>query len=179
MTEAGVVLEWSTAAEENNSYFELRRSTDGGQTFRTFATVTGSGNTEQVSEYTHLDADYLPEIVNYYQLRQTDFDGGFEDSPVVSVGRQSELTTAVSIGDPFPNPTSSGELYLNVEAPTARTIDYQVLDYLGRTLLVDRVELAAGLQRLGFDVSQLAVGVYFARVLDAGVAAKTVRFTIR
>ncbi|MBL0258135.1 MAG: hypothetical protein IPQ03_11700 [Bacteroidetes bacterium] len=50
-------LEWTTASELNNDYFDLENSTDGMQ-FKHLATINGSGNSTELRMYTY--NDYFP-----------------------------------------------------------------------------------------------------------------------
>jgi len=68
-----VKLEWTTATEENNAYFELQRSTNSWN-YTTIGTVQGRGTTAGRSDY--LFHDNRPEAgTNYYRLLQYDVNG--------------------------------------------------------------------------------------------------------
>lgn len=71
--ESGVQLNWQTAQEINNQYFDLLRSGDG-KNFTSIAKLDGAGNSTQNKYYSYID--YAPQKgTNYYQLKQVDFDG--------------------------------------------------------------------------------------------------------
>ena len=64
---------WATAIEVNNDYFTIERSQDASN-FAPIGDVDGAGNSNLVLNY--LFTDYNPHSgINYYRLRQTDFDG--------------------------------------------------------------------------------------------------------
>lgn len=85
--EGEVKLSWATATETNNDYYTLERSLDG-RTFEAIAMVNGNGNTTEISNYIHMDKN--PERgLNYYRLKQTDFDGQFSYSDI----KTAELKT--------------------------------------------------------------------------------------
>jgi hypothetical protein len=66
-------IEWSTASETNNDRFEVERSRDG-ITFEKIGEVDGAGSSTSVLAYSLVDG--FPETgVNYYRVRQIDFDG--------------------------------------------------------------------------------------------------------
>jgi hypothetical protein len=75
-----VILEWQTASERNNSHFLVERSADG-RSFAAIAQVAGAGSGSQFRNYQSIDLHPLRGL-NYYRLRQVDFDGQFEFSPV-------------------------------------------------------------------------------------------------
>lgn len=81
--ESGNLLIWSTATEHNNDYFTILWSVDGYH-WTSIGKVDGAGNSIQKIDYSYLDES--PAIgVNYYILKQTDYDGRFEDSDIISV----------------------------------------------------------------------------------------------
>lgn len=79
----GNLIEWSTATEQNNDYFTLFWS-DNGHNFAPIMRIPGAGNSVVTIEYQYLD-ETPSKGVNYYKLRQTDYDGRFEDSEIISV----------------------------------------------------------------------------------------------
>lgn len=83
-----VELNWITASEQNNDYFEVLHSRDG-ITFSTIGQVKGNGTTLDQNNYSITHENYH-EGINYYQLKQVDFDGNFEMSDKVSVFVESD-----------------------------------------------------------------------------------------
>lgn len=81
-------LEWTTADEINNSHFEVQRSNDQGRTFRTIGRVEADTELRSVHAYSFTDDNASPGK-NYYRLRQFDFDGRFDFSPLQSVTFQA------------------------------------------------------------------------------------------
>lgn len=78
-----IQLNWLTAAETNNDYFTVERS-QGGLNFSTVGIVTGAGNSNTTSSYSFIDQQPHPGI-NYYRLKQIDFDGKHTYSNTISV----------------------------------------------------------------------------------------------
>lgn len=72
----GNLLYWTTATEEDNSYFTLLRSTDLLE-WEAIGTVPGAGTSQQHIDYSYMDKDY-PYAINYYRLEQTDINGSHE-----------------------------------------------------------------------------------------------------
>ncbi|MCB9294842.1 MAG: hypothetical protein H6559_17220 [Lewinellaceae bacterium] len=78
-----VQLQWATATETNNDYFSVEHSTDG-RSFREIGRVAGAGTSQEERRYAF--ADHAPAAgLNYYRLRQHDFDGRYEYSDIRSV----------------------------------------------------------------------------------------------
>ena len=78
-----VVLEWSTATENNNAYFSIDRAGANFQ-FSPFARVEGAINSSQLLNYRYLDLQ-LKDEVTYYRISQTDLDGTTKVLRTISV----------------------------------------------------------------------------------------------
>lgn len=78
-----VALQWSTATEINNSHFSIERSADG-KNFHEISQTEGAGNSNQTIVYKSTDPSPISGQ-SYYRLKQTDFDGTFTYSEIVSV----------------------------------------------------------------------------------------------
>ena len=77
-----VILNWTTASELNNDYFQLERSIDG-QDFPIIGNVQGNGNTNEQTNYSFIDHNPA-EGTNYYLIKQMDYDGAYAyHGPVV------------------------------------------------------------------------------------------------
>ncbi len=81
-------LSWETATETNNDYFTLFRSVDGVY-FKNVFTLKGAGNSVNNLYYEVIDRDFEKSI-NYYFLRQTDYDAKWKDSEIISIDNRSE-----------------------------------------------------------------------------------------
>jgi hypothetical protein len=76
-------LQWATASEQNNERFIIERSADG-RTYHEIDELAGAGTTTERQEYQYTDRSPLKGI-NYYRLKQVDYDGQYEYSLVRSV----------------------------------------------------------------------------------------------
>jgi hypothetical protein len=82
-SEKAAVLNWSTASEKDNDLFKIEHSTNG-KTYESIGEIKGKGTSYEMSHYSFEHP--TPSVgVNYYRLKQVDFDGKFEYSPVRSV----------------------------------------------------------------------------------------------
>lgn len=75
------LLEWTTASERDNDYFIVEKQK--GNTFEEIAKVDGSGNSSIVRYYSAKDMH--PDNMNYYRLKQVDFNGQFEYSKTIVI----------------------------------------------------------------------------------------------
>lgn len=103
----GILLEWETATERNNDFFTLERAPDA-VTFRSLAKIPGSGHALQPIQYQFFDPKPLPGL-NYYRLRQTDFDGSIAMLGMVAVS----FGSAASDLEVFPNPVSGNSMQVH------------------------------------------------------------------
>ncbi|MBK9731571.1 MAG: T9SS type A sorting domain-containing protein [Chitinophagaceae bacterium] len=78
-----VQLDWETASEFNNDYFTVERAGTE-MIFQLIDTIDGAGTSMVPLSYRSYD-DAPQTGINYYRLRQTDFNGDFEYSKVVSI----------------------------------------------------------------------------------------------
>lgn len=76
-------LKWTTATEINNDFFTLEKTIDG-ENFEIVENINGAGNSSQYFEYSILDYE-VDQVINYYRLKQTDFDGKYTFSSVISI----------------------------------------------------------------------------------------------
>ena len=74
---------WVTSSEHNNDYFTLERTLNG-TTFEIIANINGAGNSNEMNEYTVIDPINTSSI-NYYRLKQTDYNGKFIYSDLISI----------------------------------------------------------------------------------------------
>ena len=80
-------LTWSTSSEHNNDYFNIEKTQDGA-IYYNISTINGSGSSNNQSYYEYDDYDVNSDI-NYYRLKQTDFDGVFKYHDIISVDNNS------------------------------------------------------------------------------------------
>ena len=76
-------LTWSTQTEKDNDFFTIEKTTDG-SIFEIVSTMKGAGTTIQPQDYLLLDYN-VQKIINYYRLKQTDFDGKNTTSELISI----------------------------------------------------------------------------------------------
>ena len=86
-TKVGIDLVWRTSSDINNVKFEIERSSYG-IVSKKIGLVKSQGNSHSEKSYSFRDNN--PSIgSNYYRLKQVDFDGKFEYSPIIKVENNS------------------------------------------------------------------------------------------
>ncbi|WP_192823136.1 T9SS type A sorting domain-containing protein [Rufibacter sp. LB8] len=162
----GVLLNWKTASEKDNDFFEVERSTDG-KNFQMIGKVKGNGTTTIEMDYSFLDAASVNGTV-YYRLRQVDFDGKFEYTKIISV--KSKAVAIQVEAKVYPNPATD-VLNLTITGTTGKAT-VQIYGADGKLASTQEVEISTG-QVL--DISTLPVGMYILKVKGEQFE-KTLRF---
>lgn len=154
--ERAILLTWRTASEIDNDGFEIMRSADG-KNWEDLAFVHGLGSSAELHDYSFLDEKPLSGV-NYYRLRQIDYDRNLVYSHVVTA-------TAVkdNIGVSFyPNPVNQGfaTLFLVSESVITDGI-LEVFDQLGKNIWHQEVP-SSGTNKLSLplDLTNCAPGIY-------------------
>lgn len=80
-------LKWSTSTEKNNDFFTVERSTDGSH-WTDIAVTDGAGTSTSHREYEAFD-NAPEQLINYYRLRQTDFDRTEKRFRIISIDNSS------------------------------------------------------------------------------------------
>lgn len=149
-----IQLNWATGSEENNSHFEIERSPDG-RDWELINTVNGAGTSSQVNTYQSIDENPFKGI-NYYQLKQIDFDGEYDYSKTVVLSKELSKSFNLNV---FPNPAKD---HITVSwNKSHRNGKLEVTDLNGRVLQSISTDLQGNSHR--FDLSNYDKGVYFVR----------------
>jgi hypothetical protein len=92
-----VLLNWTTASETNNAWFEVERSLDAIH-FEIVLKQAGAGNSSLIRNYQDIDKSPFTGV-SYYRLKQVDFNGDYSYSQIVPVNfdlNKLALTSAYS-----------------------------------------------------------------------------------
>ncbi len=157
------LLEWTTASEQNNAYFNLQHGTDG-VNFTTIAKVNSkaaNGNSSSILNYNVENTK--PQLGhNYYRLQQVDIDNhSTMNAKVVDIIWGTNGST-VSI---YPNPTQD---VLNIDLYTTKVQNttVKVLDMSGRIVKQVQARSEAGMNKLSLSLGDIASGVYTVQVFE-------------
>ncbi len=110
--ENSVDLTWKTASETNNDYFTVERSYNGID-YEFVTNIRGAGNSNQMVSYAYSDFNVDTKTC-YYRVKQTDFDGKYSFSNVVSVHSVEKSEKIITV---YPNPSESNQIQCNVASP--------------------------------------------------------------
>jgi hypothetical protein len=160
-----VTLNWKTATEINNRGFEIQRKIDD-NSWIGLAFKNGNGTTTNANNYSFTDnISGLNANKLSYRLRQVDFSGQSQYSPVVLVDNIIPENYAVSQN--FPNPFNPSTI-IKYQIPQNSFVSLKVYNSLGQeaaTLVNGMVN--AGSYEVQLNASNLSSGVYY-YVIKAG-----------
>jgi hypothetical protein len=157
-----VHLNWATASEKNNDYFQIERSVDMIHS-ETLGKVGGVGNSSQVTSYEFFDENPLPNI-SYYRLRQVDFDGKEELTKWEAIYQKFVGARIVLIG---PNPTAD---FINVSGIQS-SFTLMIFDSVGKLIIDSQVSNPAE----KIDIAHLPKGIYSAQFLSEEIGVITTK----
>lgn len=148
-----VELNWSTATENNNEVFIVEKSTDQLR-FEEVHTQKGAGNSTEPIHYSFMDKRPA-QGMNYYRLKQVDFDGTTTFSKVISVKLNHENTVQV-----FPT-VASHAVTVSIQNPTEEAQIF-VFDFSGKLIQNQTIEAEQSDYKL--NVEALPAGPYFIKL---------------
>lgn len=156
-----VYLDWATAVEINNELFTVERSQDA-VNFVEVTSVPGAGNSSVVNTYSAIDYDpFLG--TSFYRLKQTDFNGDFKFSDMLSVTVMSAIKTDLNI---YPNP-NQGSFRVEITTPLEE-VELQIMNNFGQLVHVEHIIDVTGKAVVDLNLSgELPSGIYFVK-LDLG-----------
>jgi len=155
-----VTLKWQTASELNNEGFEIQKSTDGIAWDR-LEFVAGKGSSNSLNTYKHIDKRPTQGL-NYYRLKQVDFDGAAAFSQIVSVKLMKFKDTRLDL-NLYPNPALVQEkLYLDLTNFANENVTINILDARGQ-LLVNKAVNSSEIVTLNLQDLNLGEGMYYLR----------------
>lgn len=160
-------IKWVTLTEINNDYFELEHSAEGKE-FYTIGKVIGAGTSNDKNEYSFVDESPISGI-NYYRLKQVDYDGKNSYSRVRSLFFD-EGQSQISV---YPNPVR-GNLSLISEKNNGK-VTLNILDINGHIVYTQVFKPGTWNSLMKIDISSLSEGMYLIDVLG-DTKIETTRF---
>ena len=155
-----IQLDWVTASELENNFFAIEKSRDG-RNFIQLAKETGFGTSNIVHKYQYTD-DVPFTGINYYRLKQVDYNGTFVYSNIIVVNTATQSGPTLLV---YPNPTR-GNTSLNLELGLnqSQMVHLCLCDATGKIFYQGDKQLNEGLNKESIQLSNLQPGIYFIRV---------------
>jgi len=149
-----VELNWTTASEVNNAFFTIERSLDAERWEEVLDVPAQPGASHVLRNYEAVDQE-PHRGVSYYRLKQTDFDGQYTYSKVVSVRILAANEFVV-----YPNPAQQQITLQGLQLDHSAVSIY---DATGRNVTNTVQLLHHGEHGAIFDISELKNGLYLIR----------------
>jgi hypothetical protein len=145
-------LTWSTASETNNNFFVIERSDDAIH-FNAIAQIQGAGNSNTMLTYNYTDKNALSQAVNYYHLKQVDYDGKSTTSEIIAVQCNKVDDNFLRIGN------SENYITLFFTYPPSGNLTVQIYDKIGRCVHIQKFDAQ---QATTFQIEKqtLSSGIY-------------------
>ena len=151
-------LQWITASELNNNYFIVEKSPDAME-FSELLKVNGAGNSNE--QHTYEGYDFSPfNGINYYRLKQVDFDGHSTYSNMIALRNysQSEIVTSIN-----PNPTT-GDINIEFKMPVDAVMTIEVRNIFGIVMNSLSADVKAGPNSIPASLKAKEAGIYLLRI---------------
>ncbi len=153
------ILEWTTTSETNNKGFEIQRSMNG-HDFVTIDFVRGHGNSSSVVNYSYID-DKVMTGVNYYRLKQIDFDGRFDFSTIESVNFGNLLFNIT--------PTITKDIIrITLDEKFNSSVKIEIFDVIGQRLMVSNISVKSTSKEI--NIADFATGYYLIKFSNEDIS---------
>jgi hypothetical protein len=161
-------LTWQTASETNHKEFVIERSING-RNFNSIGQLNGSGDSEKLKNYEFKDLSPRLDSINYYRLRQVDYDGTITHSRILAANFVEDGSIALL----YPNPASSqikvqvkglrGKLHVSVVNTKGTIVHQSSFENPGEVLIVNLLD-------------KLLPGTYLMSVEDSAGKSHSMKF---
>ncbi|WP_461486198.1 T9SS type A sorting domain-containing protein [Pedobacter sp.] len=163
----GIQLNWSTASELNNDYFEILRKQ--GEDFVAISgKIKGAGTTSTLQQYQFIDTKPAAGV-NYYKLAQVDLDGKINQSNVV-------YAYCNLVKNSIKASYNKGNLTVDFDASKVANVKLDVVDLNGKTVYSVSANTIVGSNTVTNSLN-LVSGVYVVK-LTVGAERSTAKFVV-
>ncbi len=149
-----LIFEWKTVSESNNDFFSIEGSVDGIH-WELISNLNGAGTSLDPIVY-YESIDNRSTNFTYFKLKQTDFNGAFTYSDMISV--KNEVSTEFRM---YPNPLNGQSLKMNVVSQGSYDVSIAALNGISVFEKTGNTSNEIWLNDL-----QLKTGVYIVMVND-------------
>jgi len=151
------LLEWKTAFEFDNDFFEIEKSYDAKNFFK-IGVLEGQSKTTNSTYYKYEDKYGLESA--YYRLKQKDRDGKVSYSKVIYVASWDVNSSLLKV---YPNPVSN-EIYLDLKVSSEEEFELSIQSIYGNMVLMLKGTKLSLEQELNKHIENLSKGVYILKL---------------
>ncbi len=159
-----IVLRWTTATEINNDYFDIEKSENGIE-FTKIGTVKGKGNTNTVTKYSFND-NSITSNINYYRLKQYDFNGEYTFSDIISIKTKTEPNISI-----YPNPVED-IINIEIKSNEDNVVTISINDLSGKEVFSTKNTTTKDGNIIPLNIGFLEKGIYLITINDNNTVYK-------
>jgi hypothetical protein len=157
-----VLVQWSTASEQNAFVYEIERSSDGNK-WHKIAAIPASGYSNSIQQYAYTDKSIAAQIV-YYRIKQVDNNSGFTYTAARLVKGASVTTINIA--------AASGKIVLQFAEQVKANLVIRIINYNGQVVNQQVISNAVGKVVLPTDLKgQFIVSINGSNLQAAGQVA--------
>lgn len=153
------LLNWSTANEMNNAYFNVQKSTDGNR-FTTVGRVE-AGNRPDATQYYSFSDNKTSIGNNYYRLVQIDKDGKMNYSSIVQLNMTGSTWTL------FPNPATN-KASIQIRSQLGN-VSFSLIDNNGKVVYAGSRYITTIGEVIEIPLGSFAKGTYLIRMVNNNI----------
>ena len=157
--ENGILLNWKTSNEINNTYFVVERKFETQQDFEDIERINPI-TIGLVKSYNYLDQHFGINKVLYYRIKQVDYDGKISFSNTIIINAQNSNEEIII----EPNPTQDFILIKNFSSHG----HFELIDASGRIISIK-------LENNKIKLNNIPSGIYFLNLVNLDGLRKTIR----
>jgi len=149
---------WQTRSEINNNFFTIEKSNDAIK-WHNIGNVNGAGNSNKIIDYEFYDTNTIG--IQYYRLKQTDYDGRFEYSKIISIEENTFEKQQIIAS---PNPVNKF-VQIKTSEKSFQNVNIKITNTLFQTVI--QTNNFSG-NEYNVDLSFFPSGFYFVEIISAG-----------
>ena len=150
-----ILLNWATASETNNNYFDLEYSFDA-LNFLPYKQIKGSGTSNTRKDYSSVFDLEVGTSVPYFRLKQVDLNGDHKYSNIISVENENSATN--NLNTYYNADTKNIISHFNIDK--AETVNFSLYDISGNLISVNSEAFQTGEHEILLNAPE-NTGVYF------------------
>lgn len=148
-----VDLNWTTVSEVDNNYFSVEKSSDA-INWGDVSTVNGAGNSNiEINYHTVDETPYVG--INYYRLKQVDFDGNHTYSSIKKIELKSEVLNDLHV---YPNPSKD---LVTIYSDHSNLKDLAIYNSLGQKINLNNYYKLKSDFKIILNLSDQPKGIYY------------------